>query len=93
MMTKRYTAESCHTVGYGWEIDAPESLTEEDLQALIDALVTYTDTPSNSELQSMLLDDCYTEDLDPAKMEEFRKVDIYVESVHREHFTQGLGEI
>ena len=42
---KRYTSESCHSIGYSWEIDAPESLSAEDVEALQQALIDYTDTP------------------------------------------------
>lgn len=87
---KRYSSQSCHEIGYKWIIDAPETLTMDDVDALQNALCDYTDTPDNASLQEMLEDHTYCEELDAAKLDEFKKVSIYVESVHRETFTQEL---
>ena len=89
---KRYEAQSSHELGYRWTIKAPEALSLEDLQALQEALCDYTDAPDNAQLQEMLEDKHYCENLQLDKLELFKQVQISVEAVHRETFTQGLSE-
>ena len=94
---KRYTSESCHSVGYSWEIDAPESLSVEDVEALQQALIDYTDTPQQSDLEALLsmvteyLAD-YIEDVE-SKLEDIAQVTFYAERVHGEAFTQSFKEV
>ena len=89
---KRYTSESCHTVGYKWEIDAPKGLTAEDVEKLQDCLVNWTDTPTQEDLTAMLADKYAIEDLDEDKLELFAQVTFSVDCVHREVFTQSFKE-
>lgn len=89
---KRYLAESCHSIGYAWIIDAPEGLTPEDVEKLQSALCDYTDTPDTAQLLEMLEDVYYCETLDADKIELFKQVTLYVESVYRETFTQSFRE-
>lgn len=89
---KRYTAESCHEIGYSWIIDAPQGLTSEDVEKLQDCLVSYTDTPDTAQMLEMLDDINYCDGLDVSKLELFKQVVLYVESVHRETFTQSFRE-
>lgn len=93
---KRYTSESCHSIGYSWEIDAPESLSAEDVEALQQALIDYTDTPQQSDLEALLsmipeyLAN-YIEDAE-SKAEDIAQVAFSVERVHGEAFTQSFSE-
>ena len=93
---KRYTSESCHSIGYSWEIDAPESLSAEDVEALQQALIDYTDTPQQSDLEALLsmipeyLSN-YIEDAE-SKVEDIAQVTFSVERVHGEAFTQSFSE-
>lgn len=94
---KRYKAESCHEIGYKWEIDAPAALSPDDVEALQSALCDYTDTPAQNDLHellvapSMFLAD-YIEDLNAEKLALVALVTFTVESVHREVFTQSFRE-
>lgn len=89
---KRYTSESSHSIGYKWEIDAPEGLTAEDVRSLQRQLCQYTDTPDTAAMIVMLNDDDYCNELDRSKMELFKQVIIYIEEVHREATTQSFRE-
>lgn len=91
MTQKRWTAESCHTIGYGWVIRAPDTLDESDIEAMQEDLCDYTDEPSQNHLETML-DEGYFSRIDETKLAEFKKVTIQVESCHRETFTQSLRE-
>lgn len=92
MKTKTYTSESCHDIGYGWQIIAPASLTEEDVKAFQEALCQWSDAPDNEALAAMFIDEDYCEqyELDVTKLKEFRKIKIEVRSVHRDVFTQNF---
>lgn len=92
MTIKSYTCESCHSIGYSWFIEAPEGLTPEDVEKLVDELINYTDTPTDEQLQEMLEDTFYRQSLDASKIELFKKVTIHVESVHRDIFSQSFNE-
>lgn len=89
---KNFTAQSCHSIGYAYDIDAPEELNADDIEAVLDALIDYTDTPDNAALQSMLSDEFYTQELDTNKMTLYKQISISVECVHREMFTQEIEE-
>jgi hypothetical protein len=41
-----YTTESCHEIGYKWGIEAPKDLTTGDVKLLQEAIVSYTDEPT-----------------------------------------------
>lgn len=93
--TKRYTAESCHDIGYAWEIEAPDNITAEELEKLQQALCNWTDEPDQARLNEMLEDDIYLEDyeLNEDKMEFYKAITINVESVHRGSFIQSFQEV
>ena len=92
---KHYTMESCHSIGYGWNIYAPKEVRQDEIENIMTALVNYTDEPNTTILSEMLQDEFFCEDYDLAsnKLELYKKITIYVESVHRDPFTQSLQEI
>ena len=93
--TNRFTAESCHEIGFGWEIDAPESITEEEIEGIIDMLINNTDDPSQEELQIMLHDQYACEsladhNLSHERLDLYKQISISVECVHRSSFSQSI---
>lgn len=89
---KTYTAQSCHEIGYSWQIKAPKGLTHSDIDALQQSLIDFTDDPCQERLEDMLQDTDYCQDLDLTKLDLFKKVIISVETVHRNAFTQDLNQ-
>ena len=89
--TRRYTAESCHTVGYRWEIDAPTTLRPEEVERFQDALVYWTDEPKQEHVAELLADEYTCEEYELANLDELRKVEIYAESCHRETWAQSFA--
>lgn len=85
---KRYEATSCHSIGYSWEIDAPDDMTQEQVEALCKALIDFTDTPCQKDLDAFITGNYHVDadGLEGISMETLRKVDIYTEAVHRESF-------
>lgn len=94
--TNTYEYESCHNIGYGWQISAPATLTQEEIEAVLAALVDWTDEPDNKQLQAMLADNCYMADIDfinLANMETYKKITIDADTVHRESFGQNFKKV
>ena len=101
-MPRKYTCESCHTLGYRWEIEAPATITPEQVEKLIDALCDYTDEPSQESLDSLLqLEDdlltlgYYIDDVKNTMppIELLRTVKIWTNLVHGDRFTQSFEEV
>ena len=93
---KNWKLESCHSIGYGWDVDAPEQVTEAEIAGLCTALVSYSDTPQQSDYDEMLNDMTKEEfikwGLNQDNITLYRQVNICTDIVHREAFTQSLEE-
>lgn len=89
---KKYSAESCHEIGYKWSIEAPDSLSLEDIEAMLKTVCAWTDDPNNERLQKILyeLDKYWCEGIEKAKIDEFKKVKIVAYPVHLDAFIQSL---
>lgn len=87
---KSWQAQSCHEIGYAWEIDAPSDMTEEQIEAVVNAVIDYTDTPDEDTIHKMIRDG---HEVDGVTKAQLRKIDIYVESVHRDAFSQNIEEV
>jgi len=95
-MISEYKLESCISLGFRWQIDAPTTLSPNEVEQLMDALSKYADHPTNDDLQSMLsdygsyLDDPDYLDLKADRVDLYRAIDLHLECVHREVFTQSF---
>ncbi len=90
---KRYTVESCHEIGNRWEIDAPEGLTPEEVEKVHRALCEYTNEYHSGVIDGLITDaEYYLEDFPKEKLPLLRQITFYVETVHREVFTQPFKE-
>lgn len=87
---KNYTCGTCHEMGYGWQIQAPNELNPKDIKAIVDSLIEYTDTFSNNQLQMMLDDEDWCEAylLEKDKMHLFKQITLSVERVHSNGYSQ-----
>ena len=94
-MPKHFTLESCHETGYAWEVDAPETVTVDEIEKITTALVNYTDEPTQETLNNLLKDECFCDDyeIDESQLPIYRKIIIRVRSVHRDPFVQSLFEV
>lgn len=54
--TRRYSASSCHELGFAWHIEAPASLSCAEVERLHEALVHWSDDPTQSDLDNLLAD-------------------------------------
>ena len=93
-MTKllNYTAESCHHVGYGWTIKAPATIHYDQVERIVEAVVSWTDHPDQKALSEMLADKIYLEGYGIKIVPELTKIEIDINGVHRESFHQSFRE-
>lgn len=81
---KRASCSTCHSIGYKWEIDYPNTLKMSLVNEVIDALIEWTDEPDNGQLHTMLLEE-YSKHL---LFSELFKMTIHTEVVHRDYWSQ-----
>lgn len=88
----RFTAESSHEIGYKWEIECPETITKDEIESLIEALVDYTSEPSQEDYIEMLEDDLWGDydHLEEDKIDEYMKVVFKFHRFYGEKFTQSV---
>lgn len=97
-MTKEYKIESCHSIGIAWDITAPEELTSEEVEELMEEVCNWTDAPEE-ETVKFALDDWSlgnlienSDVLKEERIELYRKLEASPDVVHREFFTQSFAE-
>lgn len=91
---KKYSCASCHEIGYSWYIEAPDTLTTEQVEKVMEALTEWSDTPDQKDLAEMLENmgsqEMEENELSGVSMEELTKIKIDVSSVHRDYWVQDF---
>ncbi len=90
MKTTRYKTCSTHTIGISWHLNAPEGLTEDDVEKFVEAICNFTDEPSDYARDEILSNPCYNEDLDEGKTELFKQITFHTDCVHREAYVDVI---
>lgn len=90
MQMNTYTANTSYIVYNRLVVDAPEGLTEDDINSLITALLQCTDKPTPGTLTDIMQDVDYWEGLHPDKIELYNQVTFTVKTVGREYYLTEL---
>ncbi|MAE86195.1 MAG: hypothetical protein CMB80_25905 [Flammeovirgaceae bacterium] len=93
-MRKKYAIASCHEIGIKWDIEAPQGLSDDEIETVMRHVSNWTDDPDDQTTEDAFYDMDNLIEADDAlsveRKELYLQIKAYPSMVHRECWVQDF---